>query len=86
MVSEKIIIRLKTGLHARPASRLTALCKEFKSTVVLSCGEKQAAGNSIIKLLSLGLKYGSEVRITTEGEDETLAMQAVLDFIKTLKD
>ena len=86
MVSEKIVIELKTGLHARPASRLAALCKEFKSTVVLYCGAKQAAGNSIIRLLSLGLKHDTEVQVTAEGEDEALALQAVLDFIKTLED
>ncbi|MGV8091918.1 MAG: HPr family phosphocarrier protein [Mangrovibacterium sp.] len=84
MVSERITIQLKTGLHARPASRFTEFCKSFKSDIVLRSGGKQAPGVSIIKLLALGLKYGSEVEIIAEGEDETLALKAVLDFFKNL--
>jgi phosphotransferase system HPr (HPr) family protein len=84
MVSERMTIELRTGLHARPTSQLAGLCKSFKSDVVLHSGGKQAPGVSIIKLLALGLKYGSEVEIVAEGEDETLALKAVLDFFKNL--
>ncbi|MDX9881074.1 MAG: HPr family phosphocarrier protein [Prolixibacteraceae bacterium] len=86
MVSQTITIQLKTGLHARPASQLVALCKEFNSTVALHYGEKKAPANSILKLLSLGLSNGSQVEITVEGEDEAQALGQVLDFMKNLEE
>lgn len=38
MVSAKLIIELKTGLHARPVGQLAELCKETKSNISFSNG------------------------------------------------
>ncbi len=86
MVSQKIKIKLKTGLHARPASMLVSLIKGTSSKFLIYSGTKQANGASIISILSLGLKYGSEVVIEADGEDEISALQKVIGFIETLEE
>lgn len=84
MVSEKIVVKAKTGLHARPAAQLVALNKSYKSKIVISNSVKEVNGTSMISILSLGLKPGTEIEIRTEGEDEATAMEAVLDFFENL--
>jgi phosphotransferase system HPr (HPr) family protein len=86
MILGKTSIQAKTGLHARPAAELVALTKSFQSKILIRSGAKAANGASIINLLALGLKSGSEIEIIAEGEDETTALQAVLDFFENLKD
>lgn len=84
MVSEKITIRAKTGLHARPASQLVGLMKGTSSNFVIRSGTKSAHGNSIISILALGLKYGSEAIIEASGEDENEALLSVIRFMDAL--
>lgn len=84
MVSEEIIIRCKTGIHARPASQLVSLLKEFKSEVTLLHGSKKAKGTSIINILALGLKCESALEIFVEGEDEAEALKAISVFFNSL--
>ncbi len=86
MVSEIITIKAKTGLHARPASQLVALMKGTSSTFVIRSGSKSARGNSIIGILALGLKYGSEAVIEATGEDENEALQSVIRFMDALSE
>lgn len=86
MVSEELTIRSKNGLHARPASLLVSLVKEFNSEVTLLHGNRKAKGTSIINLLALGLKYESELEVFVEGEDEREALNAILVFFNTLED
>jgi len=86
VISNRIIIGSKTGLHARPATQLVGLIKSFKSKIVIRNGSKEANGTSIIHLLALGLKYQSEIEIVAEGGDEAFAMQQVLEFFNKLAD
>lgn len=84
MISEKTVVKAKTGLHARPAAQLVALNKSFKSKIIISNSVKEVNGASMISILSLGLKPGTEIEIRAEGEDEATALQAVLDFFENL--
>ena len=86
MISEKITIQLETGLHARPASQLVTLIKGLNSNILFRNGIKAAKGTSIIGILALGLKYGSELEIISDGGDETTAMETVLRFFECLKE
>ena len=86
MVTGKTSIQIKTGLHARPAAELVKLSKGFQSKILIRNDQKVANGTSIISLLSLGLISGSELEIIIEVEDETSALQAILDFFESLKD
>jgi phosphocarrier protein HPr len=85
MVSTTIEIKLKTGLHARPAALLVTLVKSFSSRIRFNCGPKTAKGSSIISILALGLKYGSFVEIEADGEDEMIALDQVVSFIRNLE-
>lgn len=82
MLTKTLIIPFTEGLHARPASELTKVCQKFKSKVILEKNEMVVDPKSILGILSLGAVKGDAVIITTDGEDEQEAMQALEAFMK----
>lgn len=83
MLTENIIINAESGLHARPAGELVKLVKGFTgSRIMLSTAAKSVNVASMLSLLSLGLKKGTEVAVSVEGGDEEGALKSVIEFLK----
>ena len=83
MLTENIIINAGSGLHARPAGELVKLVKGFTgSRITLSTPAKSVNAASMLSLLSLGLKKGTEVTVSVEGGDEEGALKSVIEFLK----
>jgi len=76
-VKKKIIIKNKSGLHARPAALFVQLANKFDATITLKKGKQSVNGKSIMGVLMLAAGKGSQVEIEAEGED---AEQAVLEL------
>jgi phosphocarrier protein HPr len=81
MHTSDIEIINKKGLHARAASKLVQLATRYKSRVQLSRDGQLSDGKSILGVLVLAAHQGSVLTITTEGEDEKEAMDAICDLI-----
>ena len=87
MITNDYIILAPQGIHARPATVLIRLVKNFKSAVSLKRGDRTVRLNSMLNVLSLTIKGGETVTVIIEGEDEAEAAQAVgLFFTEQLKD
>lgn len=71
------------GIHARPAGMIVKLAKEYADTVItVSCNGREAKASALMKLMSLGVKEGHEVTVTTEGANEDAAIIAMSDFFQ----
>ena len=81
MITQKITIKNKLGLHARPASNFVKMAQSFKSKVEILKGEKRLNAKSMIGILAAGAKCGTEIELAIEGEDEQEAMKQLTDFI-----
>jgi len=87
MTTNDYIILASQGIHARPATVLIRLVKNFKSAVSLKRGDKIVRLNSMLNILSLAIKGGESITVIVEGEDEVEAAQAVgLFFTEQLKE
>lgn len=86
MVSEKIVIKAKEGLHARPASKIVQFVKGFSSDFKMQCEGKTANCKSIISLLALGAKHESEVEVIAEGENEAAELKSFIEFMENIED
>ena len=87
MLSKTIIIINETGLHTRPGNEFVSLAKTFKSTIEVENTEgKKVKGTSLLKLLSLGIKKGTQVTVYANGEDEQEAVDKLADLLVNLKD
>jgi phosphocarrier protein len=82
MITQDYLITAAEGLHARPATNLIRLAKQFKSSTSLKKGDKTVKLNSMLNILSLALKGGDTVTLIVDGEDETAAAEAMAVFFK----
>lgn len=86
MVNKKVVITNDTGIHTRPGNVFVTEAKKFESQVTLEANGKSVNGKSLLKLLSIGAKKGTEITVITEGSDEAAASKALVDVLKNLKD
>lgn len=83
MVSQKVIVKNKSGLHARPAGVLTQAAKKCSSNVQLVIGEKIIPVKNILKLMAAGIKCGTEIEIQCEGENEEADLKEIVTLIES---
>ena len=81
MISTRVKISNKLGLHARASAKLTKLASSYPCEVFMSRASRRVNAKSIMGVMMLAAGLGSEVEIETDGEREGEAMQALLDLI-----
>ncbi len=82
MIAESVIVRSAEGLHARPAAEFVKLASLPGHTVVLSKGDSpKIRGDSILALLSLGVKSGQKLTIEVTGPDEKTLIQSLISIV-----
>lgn len=86
MYEKTITIKNKIGLHARPASKFVDAAKKYESKIRVVKDEITVDAKSIVMLLSLGAKQGDQITIRAEGEDETKAVNDLVEFILNLEE
>jgi phosphocarrier protein len=77
MIENTTIIN-KLGLHARASAKLTKLAGSFPCEVWLTKGERRVNAKSIMGVMMLAAGVGSQVTLETVGDQEQVAMQALL--------
>lgn len=79
----KIKITNLNGLHARPATSFVKMAARFSSEIFVNTENKEKVnGKSVIDLLTLGAKNGTEILITAEGEDKEEALEALEGLVR----
>ena len=82
LTERRIKITNPNGLHARPATNFAKVASKFTSEIhVGSEGKETVSGKSVIDLLTLGAKNGTELLITAKGEDGKEALDAIENLI-----
>ncbi|MBD1909789.1 MULTISPECIES: phosphoenolpyruvate--protein phosphotransferase [unclassified Leptolyngbya] len=72
-----LVIRGKSGLHARPATAFVERAKAFDADIQVRCGDRTANGKSLMSLLKLGVESGSTIRLMARGRDAAAALKAL---------
>ena len=68
MTTGKVTITAPNGMHARPAGELVKLIRGLApARITLRTAAREASAVSILSLLALGLKHGTEVEVCAEG-------------------
>jgi len=81
MISKDYIVTSTEGIHARPATKLARLAKEYRSNISLKKGDRVVKLNSMLNILTIGAKNGDTITIVVEGEDELVAFAAIDQFL-----
>jgi phosphocarrier protein len=78
MLSAKVMVSNKLGLHARASAKLTQLAGKYRSDVALLRNGRSVNAKSIMGVMMLAAGLGSEVEIQVTGDDEQEALTMLL--------
>ena len=83
-LSFETIIKNPTGLHARPATELVTLAKQFQSNIRLRFDEQVTDAKSLVNLLQLGVGNGAKIKVSAQGVDAEQALEALKAAIDSI--
>lgn len=83
MVNQKVTIKNKSGIHARPAGELAKVAKNCKSDTLILLDNKIINIKSVLNLMAAAIRQGTEVVIQCSGENEEADLQLIVDAINS---
>ncbi len=82
MLEKEIVVSNRLGLHARASAKLVQLAHGFKSTVWLISQGREVNAQSIMGVMMLAAGIGTTLTVRTEGPDEQIALDKVVDLFE----
>ena len=86
MVERTITVVNPSGIHARPATMVVEFAKAYPGKVEVVKGERVGDLKSILMILAMGLKRGTEITLRVSGEEEERFLDSLVTFILNLED
>lgn len=86
MIEEPIIVTNPKGLHARPSALLVKTAMEFESDIFLTNVDNTADAKSVLGIMTLCAKAGTELILKIDGPDEEAAFEAIKKVFATKYD
>lgn len=81
MITKKVKITNKRGLHARAAAKFVNTASAYSASVSAEVEGKQADGKSIMGVMMLSASKGKEINLTIVGQDEHEACKALENLV-----
>jgi phosphocarrier protein HPr len=81
MITKKVRVKNKLGLHARPAALIVTTASKFQSEFYISKDGMRINGKSIMGVMMLAAEMGSELTLELDGPDEKEALKAIVEVI-----
>jgi phosphocarrier protein HPr len=72
-------------LHARPAADFVRAAMRFSGPAWLGVGEREVDAKSLLSILALGAKGGTQLRLRAEGDGAAAAVAALVDCVVNLR-
>lgn len=83
MVSRKVEIVNKMGLHMRPASDFVAAMSKYDADINIVFNGKKINGKSTMSIMAGCVKCGSEITVECDGKDEQAMLDEAVKIIKS---
>ena len=83
MISKDITIKVPASASLQPAAILVQVANQFNSSVRIEVEDKQVNAKSLMGMLSLTFYPGESIKVITQGEDETQAMERIEHYLTT---
>jgi phosphocarrier protein len=83
MTEKMVKVLNRAGIHARPSALLVQTTKDFKCNIYLERGNEKINAKSIMGIITLGAGFGTELKISAEGEDEIKAVDALVRLFES---
>jgi phosphocarrier protein FPr/phosphocarrier protein len=76
-ITRDVVLRIPTGLHARPAGLISAAARGFQAELAVALRSKRGNARSSVSLMGLGARAGDTVTVIARGADAQAALEAV---------
>jgi Phosphotransferase System HPr (HPr) Family len=77
VVRETVVVKLKTGLQARPAALFVQEANRYAADVFVEVNDKRVNAKSIMGIMSLAIRPGTEITLIAEGSDAEQAVSSL---------
>ena len=81
MISRSVVIASSVGLHARPAAILADAVDESGVDIVISFDGEEADAASLLEIMTLGVKHGDEVTLSTEDDNAGAVLDSLVELL-----
>ncbi len=81
MITKKLTILNKLGIHARPAAQFVRVASRFQADVTVEKDDESVDGKSIMGLMMLAVGCGAEITVIADGADEEQAIAALEELV-----
>lgn len=80
-IEKKLVIRNKSGLHARPASLFVQIANKYDCDIAVRKGKQKVNGKSIMGIMMLAAEKGSVLVVIAEGSDAKEAVKELEELL-----
>ena len=81
MTEKKIMVKIASGLEARPVALFVQVASQFQSSIYVAMQNKKVNAKSIMGMMSLGVLEGENIIISAEGPDESEAIDKLESYL-----
>ena len=81
LLTKKVTIKNKSGLHSRPSTLLVETAKKFSAEIKLVRDDISVDCKSILDVMSMGCTQGARFSITARGKDAEEALDALAKLV-----
>ncbi len=83
MVSQKTTLKNAQGFHMRPASLFANALGKYKCDITIKYNGDNINAKSLMNIIAVGIKCGSEIEIICDGSDEKEALKEAVSLIES---
>ena len=77
MLTKKIIVQNRAGIHARPSSLIVQTANKFQSNIMFERENITVNAKSIMGVMTMAAGYQTELTVSADGVDEAEAIAAL---------
>ena len=83
MPEKQATVKNRLGIHARPSALLVQAAAQFESEITLERDDLAINGKSIMGVMMLAAEVGAVINVRTEGADEQIALDKMVEMIES---
>ena len=78
---KNIVVKNRTGLHARPAAVFVQKASKYESDITIIKEDQEVNGKSIMGILMLAAEKGAKITIIARGDDAERAVEELSELL-----
>jgi len=83
MIKKEIVIKIPTGLEARPIALLVQVASQYECSIYVESEDRRVNAKSIMGMMSLAISAGETVIVAADGSDEKAAIENIEKYLSS---